>query len=159
VVPPWETGYVLWPAPQNDPWLPELAQPWIAGIEREQRSPRALGPAQVPTPAFAPPPVSSPAPSPSQARGRSGPAARTLPKAPGAGDNALYRVQVGAFSARSNAQEAFDRLLNAGFSPVFEVQGRLTKVQIPWVRGYEVSEINRRLYTIGFREVWIRPER
>jgi hypothetical protein len=66
---------------------------------------------------------------------------------------------VGAFGARANAQEAFDRLLQAGFSPVFEAQGRLTRVQIPWVRGYELQEISRRLYSIGFREVWIRAER
>jgi cell division septation protein DedD len=148
VVPPWETGYVLWPAPQNDPWLPELAQPWIAGIEREQRSPRIVGPAQAPTPAFAPPPVS---PQPAQ-RGAS-----PVPGAPGGQD--LYRVQVGAFRSRANAQEAFDRLLSAGFSPVFEAQGGLTKVQIPWVRDYEIAAIGRRLYDMGFREIWTRPER
>jgi hypothetical protein len=66
---------------------------------------------------------------------------------------------VGAFGARINAQEAFDRLLNAGFSPVFEVKGGLTRVQIPWVRGYEIAVIGRRLYSIGFREVWVRAER
>jgi rare lipoprotein A (peptidoglycan hydrolase) len=163
VVPPWETDYVPWPAPQNDPWLPELAQPWISGIEREQKSPRTFGPAQAPAPAFAPPPVSSAAtPSvtpPPQEPARSGPSARVLPKAPGARDSALYRVQVGAFSARINAQEAFNRLLNAGFSPVFEVQGGLTRVQIPWVRGYEIQVISRRLYNAGFREVWVRAER
>jgi cell division protein FtsN len=150
VVPPWETGYVPWPAPQNDPWLPELAQPWISGIEREQRSPRVVGPAQTPTPAFAPPPVSAPPQEPA----RGGPTV-----ASGARNNALYRVQVGAFSAYANAQEAFNRLLNAGFSPVFEVQGGLTRVQIPWVRGYELQVIGQRLNNIGFREIWIRAER
>jgi cell division septation protein DedD len=161
VVPPWETGYVTWPAPQNDPWLPELAQPWISGIEREQRSPRIVGPAQAPTPTFAPPPVSSPPRGPDrpQEPAQRSPSARVLPNAPGARDSALYRVQVGAFSARSNAQEAFDRLLNAGFSPVFEVKGGLTRVQIPWVRGYEISIIGQRLYSIGFKEVWVRAER
>jgi cell division septation protein DedD len=84
---------------------------------------------------------------------------KVLPKAPGARDSALYRVQVGAFRTRVNAQEAFDRLLSAGFSPVFEVQGGLTRVQIPWVRGYEISVIGQRLYAIGFREVLIRAER
>jgi cell division protein FtsN len=78
---------------------------------------------------------------------------------PGSRDSALYRVQVGAYSARVNAQEAFDRLLNAGFSPVFETQGGLTRVQIPWVRGYDVPIVGRRLYNAGFREVWIRAER
>ena len=82
-----------------------------------------------------------------------------LPGAPAARDSALYRVQVGAFSARLNAQEAFDRLLNAGFSPVFEVQGGLTRVQIPWVRGYELQAIGQRLHSLGFQEVWIRTER
>jgi cell division protein FtsN len=78
---------------------------------------------------------------------------------PGSRDSALYRVQVGAFSSRSNAQEAFNRLLNAGFSPVFETQGRLIRVQIPRVRGYEMQTIGRRLYNAGFREVFIRAER
>jgi cell division septation protein DedD len=77
---------------------------------------------------------------------------------PGSRDSALYRIQVGAFSARSNAQEAFNRLLNAGFSPVYETQGRLIRVQIPRVRGYDVQAIGRRLYSAGFREVWIRAE-
>jgi cell division septation protein DedD len=85
--------------------------------------------------------------------------ARVLPGAPGNQDGALYRVQVGAFKALLNAREAFDRLLNAGFSPVFEAQGGLTRVQIPWVRGYELQVISRRLYDIGFKEVWIRAER
>jgi hypothetical protein len=66
---------------------------------------------------------------------------------------------VGAFSALLNAREAFDRLLQAGFSPVFETQGGLTRVQIPWVRGHELETIGQRLYSIGFREVWIRAER
>jgi cell division septation protein DedD len=84
---------------------------------------------------------------------------KVLPNAPGPRDNALYRVQVGAYSARVNAQEAFDRLLGAGFRPVFEAQGGLTRVQIPWVRGYEVQAIGQRLYHAGFREVWIQAER
>jgi cell division septation protein DedD len=86
--------------------------------------------------------------------------ARPAAKAPVSGirDNTLYRVQVGAFSARINAQEAFDRLLSAGFSPVFEAQGGLTRVQIPWVRSSEVQTISRRLYNIGFKEILIRAE-
>jgi hypothetical protein len=156
VVPPWETGHVLWPAPQNDPWLPELAQPWISGIEREQRSPHVTGPAQTPVPAFAPPSMSAP---PQPAPVQSGLSVKVLPNAPGSRDSALYRVQVGAYIVRINAQEAFERLLNAGFNPVFEVQGGLTRVQIPWVRGYDVPTVGRRLYNAGFREVWIRAER
>jgi cell division septation protein DedD len=85
---------------------------------------------------------------------------RVLPGAPSGRDRTqLYRVQVGAFSARSNAQDAFNRLLNAGYSPVCEVQGGLTRVQIPWVRGDELQVIGPRLYSIGFREVLIRSER
>jgi hypothetical protein len=77
---------------------------------------------------------------------------------PGPRDNTLYRVQIGAFKTRLNAQEVFDRLLNAGFSPVFEVGGGLTKVLIPWIRGYEVRALGERLYHAGFREVWLREE-
>jgi hypothetical protein len=153
IVPPWETDYVIWPAPQNDPWLPELAQPWISGAKREQAPPRVVGPAQTPTPAFAPPPVSAPEPA------QSGLSVKVLPRSPGSRDSALYRLQVGAYSARISAQRIANRLSNAGLNPVLESQGDLTRVQIPQVRGYEVAAIGQRLYTLGFREVWIWTER
>jgi hypothetical protein len=203
VAPPWETGYVPWPAPQPGTFL----DPWISGIPREQRNLRALDRAQVPTPIYTPPPafvsppapvsppafVSPPAPvsppvsvfppapvsppvfvsppvsvspsvsaspsAPPQMPDRDGPSVKVLPAMPGRGNRTFYRVQVGAFSVGSNAQEAFDRLLNAGFNPVFERQGGLIKVQIPRVQGDEMQVIGRRLYSIGFREVLIRSER
>ncbi|WP_010256147.1 SPOR domain-containing protein [Treponema primitia] len=160
IVPPWEIGHSTpWPVQPSDPWLPELAQPWIGGIER----PGANGPARIP----APPPRVAPAPrvaptSPPRAAPApvyQGPSVSVVPRMPGPRDNTLYRVQVGAFKTRVNAQEAFNRLLNAGFSPVFEVQGGLTRVQIPWIRGYEVRALGERLYNAGFREVLLREER
>jgi hypothetical protein len=154
VVPPWEaTGQVSRPVPQNNPWLPELAQPWISGIERE--NPRTAGPAQTSAPAFAPSPASV---LPRESTQRS-PLAKAPSSASSARDSAIYRVQVGAFSACANAREAFNRLLNAGFSPVLEERGGLTRVQITCVRGYELQAIGQRLNKLGFREVWIRAER
>jgi cell division septation protein DedD len=100
------------------------------------------------------PAVSSSPAVPAQAPERSGPSALS-----NARDSALYRVQVGAFSARKNAQELFDRLSKAGFSPVFEAQGRLTKVHIPRVRANEIPAISRRLNNLGLKDIWIHPER
>ncbi|MFP3040821.1 SPOR domain-containing protein [Treponema primitia] len=152
IVPPWETGHPTpWPVQPSDPLLPELAQPWIGSIER----PGINGPARIPAP---PPRVASP-PRAVPAPVYQGPSVSAAPHMPGPRDNTLYRVQVGAFKARANAQEAFNRLLNAGFSPVFEIQGDLTRVQIPWVRGYEMRALGERLYNAGFREVLLREER
>jgi cell division protein FtsN len=81
-----------------------------------------------------------------------------IPRLPGPRDNTLYRIQIGAFKTRLNAQEVFNRLLNAGFSPVFEVGGGFTRVLIPWIRGYEIQALGERLYRAGFREVWLKEE-
>jgi cell division septation protein DedD len=70
----------------------------------------------------------------------------------------IYRVQIGAFTARRNAQELFDRLLNAGFHPIFEVSSKYTRVAIPGVRGSEMRSLAQRLGNAGFREAWIREE-
>ncbi|MDR2078694.1 MAG: SPOR domain-containing protein [Treponema sp.] len=155
IVPPWETGpFTPWPVQPNDPLLPELAQPWISGIEK----PKTTGPAQIPAPQAVPPPRAvqphRTAPPPVQR----GPSVNVIPQLPGPGDNTLYRVQIGAFKTRLNAEEVFNRLLTAGFSPVFEVGGGLTRVLIPWIRGYEVQALGERLYREGFREVWLREE-
>jgi cell division septation protein DedD len=78
---------------------------------------------------------------------------------PGPGSaSQLFRVQIGAFKAQQNAKDAFDRLLSGGFHPAFEQQGTLIKVSIPWVRGYELPDLAQRLYSLGFREAWIRKE-
>jgi cell division septation protein DedD len=70
----------------------------------------------------------------------------------------LFRVQIGAFKTQQNAQEAFNILLYAGFHPAFERQGNLIRVSIPWVRGSELPDLAGRLYSLGFREAWIREE-
>jgi hypothetical protein len=165
IVPPWETGpFTPWPIQPNDPLLPELAQPWISGIEQ----PKSPGPARIASPAQIPLPPPRAVPSPRGARPpavtpappavQRGPSVRVIPRLPGPGDTALYRIQIGAFKTRLNAQEVFNRLLNAGFSPVFEEGRGLTRVLLPWVRGYEVQALGERLYRAGFREVWLREE-
>ncbi|MDR1597149.1 MAG: SPOR domain-containing protein [Treponema sp.] len=151
IVPPWETGpFTPWPVQPNDPLLPELVHPWISGIER----PKITGPAQIPTP----PPRTVPPPRAVQPPRDTQPSVNVIPRMPDPRDNTLYRVQIGAFKTRLNAQEVFDRLLNAGFSPAFEVGGGLTRVLIPWMRGYEIQALGERLYRAGFREVWLREE-
>jgi cell division septation protein DedD len=166
VVPPWETGPVQWPVPyQFQPpkeWLPELANPWIPGIDQRQRPVQAQP--QTPPPGLTPvyviyavPPTTRIdifSPDERELPDEDEPMVKVIPRIPK--DNALYQVQVGAFKSRLGAQDAIDRLKKAGFTPDFEEHKGLTRVLIPDVRGREVRNISQRLYRAGFREVWIR---
>jgi rare lipoprotein A len=141
IVPPWEIGSrVIWPMPSAKlmTGIPELSNyPWIG----------------------APTPQKPKLPVPPPARA-TGPAAKLVPAImPGPESQfLLFRVQLGAFKTQQNAQEIFNRLLYAGFHPVFERQGNLIRVSIPWVRGSELTNLAQWLYTLGFREAWIREE-
>jgi cell division protein FtsN len=75
---------------------------------------------------------------------------------PGPQDTTQYRVQVGAYKARTNAQEAFNRVASAGFSPAFEEYQELIRVVIPGVRGNEMQQTAERLYNAGFQEILLR---
>ena len=104
---------------------------------------------------------SSPVPptiNPSVIPPRGGPAAKVVPRMPDPGGNGVYRVQVGAFSRTALAQDAYDRLRNAGFRPAFERHENLYRVVITGVRAAEMSQVAQRLGAAGFAEVWIREE-
>jgi cell division protein FtsN len=95
------------------------------------------------------PPVAAPSAGIQQSNPRN--MAMALP--PGIQDTARYRVQVGAYQTRANAQEAFNRVAGAGFSPAFEEHQGFIRVLISGVRGNEMRETVERLYNAGFKEI------
>jgi cell division protein FtsN len=70
----------------------------------------------------------------------------------------VYRVQVGAFSNTAFAQEAYNRLRTAGFSPAFEQYNNVYRVVISGVRAVDMPLVAQRLGNAGFTEAWIRQE-
>ncbi|MDR2052962.1 MAG: SPOR domain-containing protein [Treponema sp.] len=83
-------------------------------------------------------------------------AAEVIPRLPAQGDRKLYKIQVGAFVNKTKADQLFAVLQNAGFSPAHEKLGRWNRVIISGVRGSEVSDITRRLGSVGVKTVWLR---
>jgi cell division protein FtsN len=172
ITPPWETGQVQWPqqwpSQAADYMRPDLADPWIPGIEwrRPVNQPSNPAPAadQAPRTVVIFVPVAVPVefltspvtlPSPVQRELK----VTVVPRLPGPGDDAaLYRLQVGAFKTRQNAQAVHTRLSAAGFRPDFEEWDGLTRVLLPGIRGREIREIDERLYNAGIREIWLRKE-
>jgi cell division protein FtsN len=84
--------------------------------------------------------------------------AKIIPRLPDPSSMKVYRVQVGAFSRTVLAQEFFNRLKSAGFSPAFEQHGSLFRVVIPGIKASDMSSIAWRLGAAGFNEAWIREE-
>ena len=117
--------------------------PDVASIPPQQRS--SMPPAAKPSPSYAPPPPA-------------GPSAKIVPKMPDPRGKGMYRVQVGAFSSTIFAQESYDRLKNAGFSPAFERHGNLYRVVITGIKASEMANVAQRLGSAGFSEAWVREE-
>ena len=126
-------------------------------------------PAPPPSPQPAPPPPPPPVVLPAN-RGETavplhpivppvgGRAAKIIPKMPDSRGNKVYRVQVGAFSVTNIAQECFNRLKSAGFSPAFERYGSLYRVVITGIKAADMPQAAQRLGSAGFTEVWVREE-
>ena len=79
-----------------------------------------------------------------------------MPDACGSG---VYRIQLGSFANTNNAQQCFNRLKNADFSPYFEQYGDLYRVVITGVQAADMVAVIQRLEAAGFTEAWIREER
>ena len=69
-----------------------------------------------------------------------------------------YRVQVGSYASMDNAQDAFDRLVAAGFNPAYEQHGGYHRVILSGVSAGEIDDLIRRLDSAGFSAPWIREE-
>lgn len=135
---------------------PELSSPkqpqWII-VQPDQAAPSSP-PSVAQPPAPLPPPV-SPSVAPSPAGGRS---AKIVPSMPNPNGRGVYRVQVGAYSNTTFAQESYDRLKSAGFSPAFERHGNLYRVVVTGIRAAEMTNVAQRLGAAGFAEAWVREE-
>jgi hypothetical protein len=83
-------------------------------------------------------------------------AVKVIPRLPARGDGKLYKIQVGAFVNKTGADQLFAALQNAGFSPVHEKFGNWNRVVISGVRGSDVSDMTRRLGSVGVKTVWLR---
>ncbi|MCL2193476.1 MAG: SPOR domain-containing protein [Treponema sp.] len=80
------------------------------------------------------------------------------PRMPAPDGPGIYRVQVGSFARTALAQNCFNRLRSAGFSPAFERFGSMYRVVIPGIRAVEMSDVAQRLGNAGFEEAWLRRE-
>jgi cell division septation protein DedD len=69
-----------------------------------------------------------------------------------------YRLQLGSYSNAAIAQNCFDRIKNAGFSPAIERFGSLYRVVIPNVKSDDIQSYIQRLENAGFTEAWLREE-
>jgi len=78
------------------------------------------------------------------------------PALPPAVGRKVYRVQIGSFSNPAFAQEYFNKLRNAGFSPSIERHGSLYRVVISGVNNAEIPLVVERLGIAGFTDAWIR---
>jgi rare lipoprotein A len=76
---------------------------------------------------------------------------------PGTGKH--YRLQVGAYKIPRNAVETFERLREAGLSPLYEVNGDTYRVVLANLNPEDIPSIAEKLYYAGFQEVLIREER
>ena len=72
--------------------------------------------------------------------------------------NRIYRLQVGFYKQTRNAVEAFDRLLQGGYSPAYEPFGDGIRVVMSGIRAEDVQAVSTGLGVLGFKEVAIRPE-
>ena len=102
--------------------------------------------------------VPAPAPAAAAPVRSSARAASVVPKMPDPSSKKVYRVQAGAYSTTAFAQECYDRLKDAGFSPAFERYNNLYRVVVSGVKAADMQEVSRRLGAAGFAEVWIREE-
>jgi hypothetical protein len=81
-----------------------------------------------------------------------------IPYMPNAGNNKIYRVQVGSFLVTWHAKEAFDRLTSLGFKPSYERYGDYIRVVISGIRAEDMPKLARLIGSVGFREGLIREE-
>jgi len=81
---------------------------------------------------------------------------RVIGRVPGAGDDRIYQIQVGAFMHFQNAESAFARLSSASFNPAYENFFSFTRVVINGIAARDVPSYLQRIRNIGFTEVIVR---
>jgi hypothetical protein len=74
-------------------------------------------------------------------------------------DTHLYRIQVGAFKTQANADSARGRLKSAGFDASIEQYRDFTRVFLGGISSRDIHRILWHIERLGFKEVWISPDR
>ncbi|GHT57839.1 hypothetical protein FACS1894109_10840 [Spirochaetia bacterium] len=130
------------------------AAPAVSIIEASPRAPAAPAVSiMVPAAPRTPEPVIVPA------RPRAYPPAKILGSIPKRGSHNLYRLQVGSFLNFNNAEQAYNRLLDAGLKPAYENYGVYTRVVFKRIYADDVASCAAIIGAIGFPEIWCREER
>jgi rare lipoprotein A len=73
--------------------------------------------------------------------------------------NKVYRIQVGSYKVARNAVEAYDKLKNAGLSPVYERNGEYFRVVLSGIPSKDVESVTRRISAAGFGQPLFRMEK
>jgi hypothetical protein len=87
------------------------------------------------------------------------PTFNVIPRMPDPYSDGVYRVQLGSFSNAGLAQQCFNRLKSADFTPYYEQYGSLYRVVITGIQAADMAAVVRRLEAAGFTEAWVREER
>ena len=77
---------------------------------------------------------------------------------PAASPEPLHRVQAGAYRERSNAEDAFNRLENAGLNPSYENLTGLTRVVVAGINERDLDDVVQLIHLAGFSDVWVRED-
>jgi cell division protein FtsN len=77
---------------------------------------------------------------------------------PNSNSTKLYQIQVGAFKVYQNAENTFVRLIEEGFTAVFEEYFDYIRVMITGIPVSQVQSYLTRIKRIGFDEVIIRED-
>ena len=81
---------------------------------------------------------------------------RVIPELPAPDSGLSYRLHVGSYTQKRNADRA-ERLLNAmGFTAGREIFNEFTRVYIVNISAKEMFSVIQRLGAVGFRTIWIR---
>jgi rare lipoprotein A len=71
----------------------------------------------------------------------------------------IYRIQVGSYKVARNAVEAYEKLKNAGLSPVYERNGEFFRVVLAGIRSEDVEAVTRKIGAAGFGQPLFRMEK
>ncbi|MDR1637169.1 MAG: septal ring lytic transglycosylase RlpA family protein [Treponema sp.] len=73
--------------------------------------------------------------------------------------NKVYRIQVGSYKVGKNAVEAYEKLKNAGLSPMYEPNGEYFRVVLSRIRSEDVESVARKIGAAGFGQPLFRMEK
>jgi rare lipoprotein A len=161
------------PAPQPQPvqQLPPVQQvqqvqpPPVQQVQQYQPVPpvqqvQQVQPVRQPQPVqqIQPIQVITPVPVTVPAETKPAPEPRTPITIPAVSPNKVYRIQVGSYKVARNAVEAYDKLKNAGLSPMYERNGEYFRVVLSGIRSEDIESVAVKIGAAGFGQPLFRLE-